>query len=121
MRNSTTIDDPDMNSYNPTSRQDAQALNHLIHQQQERMSMVFTSFIATYVTSKERWLHTQFFSTSPTGHLRYHPDDRNALPLRPRNADKMQDISPNFHNLAATKPSSSNRHAKQSKPSYQQS
>ena len=41
---SAISDDPDMNSYHPTSRQYAQALNHLIHHQQERMSMVFTSF-----------------------------------------------------------------------------
>ena len=57
---STTINDPDMNSYHPTSRRHAQALNQLIPQHQERMSIVFTTFIDTYVTSKERWLHTCF-------------------------------------------------------------
>ena len=66
------------------------------------MSIVFTTFIDTYVTSKERWLHTQLFSVSPTGHLRYHPEDRKEHPLRPRNADEVQDISPIFHTLTAT-------------------
>ena len=91
-----------MNSYHPTSRRYAQALTQLISQHQERMSIVFTTFIDTYVTAKERWLHTQLLSVSPTGHLRYHPEDRKEHPLRPRNADEVQDISPNFYTLAAT-------------------
>ena len=117
----TIIQDPDMNSYHPTSRRYAQALTQLISQHQARMSIIFTTFIDTYVTSKERWLHTQLFSVSPTGHLRYHPEDRKEYPLRPRNADEVQDISPNFHTLAATTATHIQQTCQAIQPSYQQS
>ena len=94
-----TINDPDMNSYHPTARLYTQSIQRIISEHQKQMTTVFTSFVTTYITSQRSHYHTDFFSVSPMGHIRYHPNSRTDHFLRPRTMDEIQDISPNFFTL----------------------
>jgi hypothetical protein len=91
-----------MNSYHPTARLFTQAIQHIISDHQQQMTTVFTSFVTTYITSQRSHYHTDFFSVSPIGHVRYQPDARTDHFLRPRIMDEIQDISPNFFTLKET-------------------